>query len=153
MPTDSPQLEQVAFSLRETIRGNINATRTVFRETAKKWATNRSLTETAFNIKTTQDMLGLTCRDFSLLFTGTPQLLEPTTIFNSCLIGLELLMRVMHIYHEWTMPPPPTEHSGLSPHMPKHPFMLTTKKSRFCIYLDFFLTGSYFPWTFIVQFW
>lgn len=100
MPTDSPQLEQVAFSLRETIRGNINATRTVFRETAKKWATNRSLTETAFNIKTTQDMLGLTCRDFSLLFTGTPQLLEPTTIFNSCLIGLELLMRVMHIYHE-----------------------------------------------------
>lgn len=36
---------------------------------------------------------------------------------------------------------PPTEHSGLSPHMPKHQFMLTTKKSRFCIYLDFFFFG------------
>lgn len=64
----------------------------------KKGATNRS--KMAFHIKTTQDMLGLTCRDVGLLFTGTPQLLEPTTIFNSCLIGLEPPMRVMHIYHE-----------------------------------------------------
>lgn len=60
----------------------------------------------AFNIAS-QYIVGLTCRDSSLLFTGTTQLLDPTTIFNSCLIGLESLMRVIHIYHEWTMPDHP----------------------------------------------
>lgn len=85
------------------------------------------------NIKTSQDMLGLTCRDFSPLFPGTAQLLEPTTVSNSCLIAPQPLMHIMHIYHEWTMPGPthPPQYSGLSAHMPKHPFMLTTQKSGF----------------------
>lgn len=52
-------------------------------------------------------------------------------VFNSCLIGLQPLMHVMHIYHEWTMLAHPPKHSGSSPHMPKHPFMLTAS-------LDFF---------------
>ena len=110
----------------------------VFRGTAEKRATNKKAwPKTAFYIKTTQDMLGLTCRDFSLLFTGTsPDCWNRQTIFNSCLIGLAPLMRVMHIYHEWTTPAHPPNTVARRPHMPKHPFMLTTqKKSRDFLYL------------------
>ena len=61
---------------------------------------NKVLTEMVLNIKTTHDVLGLVCRDFSLLFTGSVQLLEPTSIFNPYLICSELLTHIIHIYHE-----------------------------------------------------
>lgn len=110
-------------------------------EMGNKW---ESLTKTAFNIKTTQDMLGLTCRDFSLLFTGTsPDCWNRQTIFNLCLIGLAPLMRVMHIYHEWTTPAHPPNTVACRPHMPKHPFMLTTQKKN--IYIISILTFFFYP--------
>lgn len=90
--------------------------------------TKRNITNMAFNIKTTQDMLWLTCRDFSPLFTGTPQVLE--------LNHFQLMFNQFRAAHacnthlSWmNNTGPPTEHSGSLPHMPKHPFMLTTKKS------------------------
>lgn len=111
----------------------------------------RNTTKMAFNIKTTQDMLGLTCRDFSPLFTGVPQVLE--------LNHFQLMFNQFRAAHacnahlSWmNNTGPPTEHSGSLPHMPKHPFVLTTETKkkkkgelRYFMCFDVFWQARHFP--------
>lgn len=114
---------------------------------AGKWKTNRNLTKMAFNIKTTQDMHGLTCWDLSLLSTGTSQLLE-LNLFQ-LMFNRFGAVHACNTHLSWmNNTGPPTEHGGsLFWHkwMPKHPFMLTTKKPRFFMYFDGFWQARLFP--------